>query len=109
MKDVGGVNVFKTAEDLIDEWLIVRIRKRLAGADDCVKIGFEEFDVQIDRVEIVPINNIHIIQTNDLPLKGDEETDYIFMAAKVLKKFNFTKSTLRQNTLRKDVGDLKVN
>ena len=29
------------------------------------------------------------------------------MAAEVLKELNLTKSTFRQNTFRKDVGDLK--
>lgn len=43
MKDIGGVNVFETAENLVDEGLEVRIGQWLARADDSRKIALHEF------------------------------------------------------------------
>ena len=66
MEDIGGVNVLQTTEDLIDEGLVVCISKGLTGPDDGMEICFEQFDVQVDRVEIVSVDNVHVVQTNDL-------------------------------------------
>jgi hypothetical protein len=94
VQHVGRVDVFQTAERLVDEGLEVRVRERLAGADlsvikgyvrslgsaangkmrmgcsthDGVKVGFHELFVEIHLIK-VPIrakDNVHVIQASDL-------------------------------------------
>lgn len=66
MEDVGRVNVLEAAEDLVDEGLVVGVCEGLTGADDGVEVCFEEFDVEVDRVKVVSVYNVHVVQTDDL-------------------------------------------
>jgi hypothetical protein len=43
VEDGGGVDVFETAEGLVEEGLEVGVGEGLAGADDGVEVGFHEF------------------------------------------------------------------
>ena len=43
VENVGGVDVFQTAEDLVDEGLEVCVGEGLTGSDDCCEIAFHEF------------------------------------------------------------------
>jgi hypothetical protein len=31
-----------------------------------VEVCFEEFDVEVDRVKVVSVYNVHVVQTDDL-------------------------------------------
>jgi len=66
MKDICRVDVFQSAEDLVDERLVMCVRERLSGTDYGVKVRFQEFDVQIHGVEIVSVYDVHVVETDDL-------------------------------------------
>jgi hypothetical protein len=73
-----------------------------------VEIGFKEFDVEINGVEGVWVDNIHIVQTDDLVLAGYAGKEYIFMTPEVLEEFDFTQSTFGEDSFGEDVGDLRL-
>jgi hypothetical protein len=73
-----------------------------------VEIGFKEFDVEINGVEGVWVDDIHIVQTDDLVLAGICGKGYIFMTSEVLEEFDFTQSTFGEDSFGEDVGDLRL-
>lgn len=42
VNDVRGVDIFESAEGLVDEGLVMCVREWLMRADDCVQVGFQE-------------------------------------------------------------------
>jgi hypothetical protein len=52
MEDVGRVDVFQSAEDLVDEGLEMCVGEGLAGSNDGSKIAFHEFCI---RISIYPV------------------------------------------------------
>lgn len=84
------------------------VGERLTGSNDGVKISLEEFDVQVDRVKVMAVNNVHVIQTNNLKLDIDQRmTKYIFVSTEVLEEFDFTEGTFCEDSLGEDVRNLR--
>ena len=60
------MNVLETTQYLVNEGLIMCVGERLTRTDDRVEVSFEEFNVEVDRVKVVLINDIHVVQANNL-------------------------------------------
>jgi len=91
---VGRVDVLQTAERLVNEGLEVRVRERLARADDGVEVGLHELFVEIHLIE-VPIraeDNVHIIQASD-----------VLVSAEMMQQLDLTQTSLCEYPLCVDV------
>jgi hypothetical protein len=82
MEDIRRMDVFQTAEDLVDEGLEMGICEGLSRADDCGKITLHKFCkilacdvnrlpynitfIEIGLVEVIRPGNVHIIKTSNL-------------------------------------------
>lgn len=63
-----------------------------------MEISFKEFDVEVNGIEVMSVDNVHVIQTDDLILVGHAWKGYVFMASEVLKEFDFTQSTFSKDS-----------
>lgn len=66
MQHVGAVDVFETAEDLVDEGLEVGVGERLAGADDGCEVALHQLLIKVCLVEVVWSWDVHVVETCNL-------------------------------------------
>jgi len=67
VQDVCRVDVFETAENLVDEGLEVGVGQGLATADDGGQITFHQFFVEVDLVVAAgAAGDVHVEETCDL-------------------------------------------
>ncbi len=95
MKHIGRVNIFQTAQDLINERLKVRVREVLARANDSCQIALHQLLNQVCLVEVLRRWDVHAVEVCD-----------IAVTAEVLQQLDLAQRTLGQDLLAEDIGDL---
>lgn len=95
VKDIGGVDVLETAEDLVDERLEVCVGQRLARSDDGGKIALHELFVKVGLVEVVGAGDIHVVEACD-----------VAMTAEVLQQLDLAQSALGEDLFAEDICNL---
>lgn len=73
VQDVGGVDVFQTTKNLVDEGLEVGVGQGLAGADNGRQVALHELLVEVGLVEAAWPRDVHIVQTSDLTVSEDSK------------------------------------